>query len=80
MTYGLREAGVDVIAGLDNDRSCQYAYEANNNAKFIDADISEYDFNEMKQLFSKIAFMLVGCAPCQTFLQILSRLTARKTK
>ena len=68
LTYGLREAGVNVIAGLDNDKSCQYAYEANNSAKFIDADISEYDFSEMKRLFSKNSVkVLVGCAPCQTF-------------
>lgn len=68
LTYGLRQVGVDVIAGLDNDPSCRYAYEVNNNAKFIDADISEYDFREMKKLFSKDSVkVLVGCAPCQTF-------------
>lgn len=68
LTYGLRQAGVDVIAGLDNDNSCRYAYETNNNAPFIDADISEYDFSEMSKLFSKDSVkVLVGCAPCQTF-------------
>lgn len=68
LTYGMRTVGVDVIAGLDNDASCKYAYEVNNKAKFIDADISEYDFREMKKLFSKDSVkVLVGCAPCQTF-------------
>jgi DNA (cytosine-5)-methyltransferase 1 len=68
LTYGLREVGVDVIAGLDNDSSCKYAYETNNKATFIDADISEYDFSEMKKLFSKNSVkVIVGCAPCQTF-------------
>lgn len=68
LTYGLRQAGVDVIAGIDNDVSCKYAYEKNNGAKFIDADVSEYDFNELKKLFSDDSIkVLVGCAPCQTF-------------
>ncbi|MFZ2125038.1 MAG: DNA cytosine methyltransferase [Candidatus Saccharimonadales bacterium] len=68
LTYGLREAGVDVIAGLDNDKSCKYAYEKNNNAKFIEADIANYNFDEMKSMFSKNSIkVLVGCAPCQTF-------------
>lgn len=68
LTYGLRQAGLDVIAGLDNDNSCRYAYETNNNAQFIDADVSEYDFSEMNKLFSKDSVkVLVGCAPCQTF-------------
>ena len=68
LTYGLRQVGIDVIAGLDNDSSCKYAYEVNNKAKFIDADISEYDFEEMKKLFSGDSVkVIVGCAPCQTF-------------
>jgi len=68
LTYGLRKAKINVIAGLDNDESCQFAYEANNNADFIHADISEYDFNEMKELYSKDSIrVLVGCAPCQPF-------------
>lgn len=68
LTYGLREAGIDVIAGIDNDRTCSYAYERNTRAKFIEADVSEYDFNEINKLFSKKSVkVLVGCAPCQTF-------------
>jgi DNA (cytosine-5)-methyltransferase 1 len=68
LTYGLRQAGIDVIAGLDNDKTCQYAYETNTNSKFIEADVSDYDFNNMKDLFSKDSVrVLVGCAPCQPF-------------
>lgn len=68
LTYGLRQTGINVIAGLDNDKTCRYAYEKNNDAMFIEADVSEYDFNEMKKLFSKDSVkVLVGCAPCQTF-------------
>lgn len=69
LTYGLREANIDVIAGLDNDESCRYAFEANNpGAEFIDADIAKYDFREMKKKYSKKSIkVLVGCAPCQPF-------------
>ena len=27
LTYGLRKSGLSVLAGLDNDESCAYAYE-----------------------------------------------------
>jgi DNA (cytosine-5)-methyltransferase 1 len=68
LTYGLRQAEINVIAGLDNDKSCKFAYEENNNAKYIEADIAEYDFENMKKLFSKNSIkVLVGCAPCQPF-------------
>lgn len=68
LTYGLRQANIDVVAGLDNDKTCRYTYESNNQAEFIEADIAEYDFTNMKNLFSKDSVkVLVGCAPCQPF-------------
>lgn len=68
LTYGLRQAKIKVLAGLDNDESCAYSYEKNNKCKFIAADVSKYDFNEMKKLYSKESIRaLVGCAPCQPF-------------
>lgn len=68
LTYGLREAGIQVLAGIDNDESCKYAYEKNNSCKFVSADIAEYDFSEIKSLYSKDSIkILVGCAPCQPF-------------
>jgi len=68
LSYGLREAKVKVLAGLDNDGTCEEAYVKNNAAKFISADIADYDFSKMKSLFSKDSVkVLVGCAPCQPF-------------
>lgn len=68
LTYGLEKAGINVLAGLDNDESCSITYEKNNNAKFICADIADYDFNNLKKLYSKGSIkVLVGCAPCQPF-------------
>lgn len=68
LTYGLRQADINVLAGLDNDESCAFSYEKNNNCKFISADIAQYDFKEMKSMYSKKSIrVLVGCAPCQPF-------------
>ena len=68
LSYGLRKAEIDVIAGLDNDESCLEIYEKNNKNVFISADIAEYDFNKLKNLYSKDSIrVLVGCAPCQPF-------------
>ena len=68
LTYGLKKAGIRVLAGLDNDESCAVAYEKNNGAKFISADVSTYDFSELKKIYSESGFkVLVGCAPCQPF-------------
>lgn len=68
LSYGLRQANIDVLAGLDNDESCSHAYEKNNKCAFISADISEYDFREMEKMYSEDSIrVLVGCAPCQPF-------------
>lgn len=68
LTYGLRKAGIRVLAGIDNDVSCQYAYEANNDTQFVLEDIAKCDFRALKKLYSKNAIkVLVGCAPCQPF-------------
>lgn len=68
LTYGLRKSGLSVLAGVDNDESCAYAYEKNNSAKFIPADISKFNFEELNKIYSKGSIrVLVGCAPCQPF-------------
>lgn len=68
LTYGLRKSGLSVLAGLDNDISCAYAYEKNNGAKFISTDISRFDFRELNKIYSEGSVrVLVGCAPCQPF-------------
>ncbi len=68
LSHGLKNAEIVIKAGMDNDSSCQYAYENNNDAKFICADIAEYDFSELRNYYSKNAIkVLVGCAPCQPF-------------
>ena len=69
LTYGLRKAGIDVVAGIDSDESCRYAYESNNkNSKFICKDIKQVKGRDIRLLFQGADVkILVGCAPCQTF-------------
>lgn len=69
LTYGLREAGITVKAGVDIDSSCRYAYETNNpNAKFIEADIRDIEYADIRSYYEGADItVLVGCAPCQPF-------------
>ena len=40
LTHGLIKAGLNVVAGLDIDSACRYAYETNNRpAKFINSGV-----------------------------------------
>lgn len=68
LTCGLKKAGLNVVAGIDNDASCRFAYEANNHAKFVEADIANLASGKVNDLFSDSDVkILVGCAPCQRF-------------
>ena len=68
LTCGLKQSGINVKAGIDFDKNCKYAYEANNNAKFIGEDISKVTGNDLIELWGKDKIkILVGCAPCQPF-------------
>lgn len=69
LTHGLIKEGLDVVAGIDNDNSCKFGYEYNNNTKFISKDILQVSSSEIRQLFGddKAIRVLAGCAPCQPF-------------
>lgn len=68
LTYGLQKAGIPVVAGIDIDQSCEYAYTHNNNCNFIGKSIEEVTGKEIKALLKGADIkILVGCAPCQPF-------------
>ncbi|CAO3352030.1 DNA cytosine methyltransferase [Azospirillum melinis] len=68
LTHGLELAGISVVAGIDVDSHCTYAYEANNKAKFILSDVGAISSDDIKSMLSDGEFtMLAGCAPCQPF-------------
>ncbi len=68
LTHGLIKAGIPVIAGIDMDKTCKYAYEKNNRSTFICKDVKELNGNDLKNLYPEGCIkVLVGCAPCQPF-------------
>jgi DNA (cytosine-5)-methyltransferase 1 len=68
LTHGLIRGGVSVVAGIDIDGSCRYAYEANNRATFIEKDVNNVEAWWIKETFGTSDFtLLAGCAPCQPF-------------
>ena len=75
LTHGLRLAGLSVIAGIDMDASCRYAYEHNNaNTRFVLADVSELLSENVATLYPEKGLrVLVGCAPCQPFSKYTKR-------
>lgn len=74
LSHGLVLEGLKVVAGIDNDASCQVAFEANNGAKFIKRDISRFTTRELERLFESAAVrILVGCAPCQPYSTLMRR-------
>lgn len=72
LTHGLSLAGIDVVAGYDIEEKCRYAYESNNNAKFIHKDVQEITDQEIINHFKDAdVTLLAGCAPCQPFSRYL---------
>ena len=68
LTHGFVLEGVPVVAGIDMDSACRFPYEANNSAKFVERDISQFTVGELNQLFGDADLkILAGCAPCQPF-------------
>lgn len=68
LSYGMRSQGFKILAGFDLDWTCQYAYETNNEAKFIFKDIRFVQKEDIIPFYSKKSIkVLAGCAPCQPF-------------
>lgn len=68
LSYGLKKAGIQVKAGIDQDKSCEYAYSINNKAEFISNDVTNIQGDELKKFWKTDEIkVLVGCAPCQPF-------------
>lgn len=74
LTHGLLQSGMHVSAGIDIDPTCRYAYETNNQVRFVEADISQFPSNDIRNLYPNEAIkVLVGCAPCQPFSKYTQR-------
>lgn len=74
LTHGLQLSGLTVNAGFDIDPSCRFAYEANNNSRFIEADVANLTGEDIAEYYPQDAVkVLVGCAPCQPFSKYTQR-------
>ncbi len=69
LTHGLRSGGIEVVAGVDLDNACRFAYERNNSpSTFIERDVNLLTAQEVADLFQDHRVkLLAGCAPCQPF-------------
>jgi DNA (cytosine-5)-methyltransferase 1 len=68
LTHGLIQSGFNVVAGIDCDSSCEFAYTVNNGSVFVDKDVEIVTGEEINSLLNDFDVkILVGCAPCQPF-------------
>lgn len=72
MTCGLRQAGIEVIAGVDIDKEAKETYEYNNlGTTFIESDVRNLRSNYFERKFgvkrNDDSLILVGCSPCQFY-------------
>ena len=80
LSAGFRNEGFKVVAGVDIDSTCKYAYETNIGAKFISKSVADIHSDELKSLYSKgVRRILIGCAPCQPFSAYTGRYRRNET-
>lgn len=75
MSYGLSQAGVEVLGGIDNCVDCRKTYEANlPGAKYIRRDITRLSAPELGRRLGIQAddpnLVFAGCSPCQFWSKI----------
>lgn len=68
LSHGLYKEGFNIIAGIDTDETCRYAFEENNESEFINRSVKDICGDDINRLFGDVETkILVGCAPCQPF-------------
>lgn len=69
MSFGMKQAGIQVLVGLDSDKKCRETYLKNNpEAKFILADITRSETSILSDTGIKTGddnLVFIGCSPCQ---------------
>ncbi len=84
MSYGMLEAGINVLAGIDYEPNCRATYEENiTGAQFIQADVFELKEEELETRLNLNRddndLILIGCSPCQ-FWSIINTDKTKSTK
>jgi DNA (cytosine-5)-methyltransferase 1 len=70
MSYGMKKAGIKVLAGIDNDKNCEETYKSNiKGAEFICANVFDLKEQELQETLNLNQnddnLILIGCSPCQ---------------
>lgn len=70
MSFGMQQAGISIIAGIDNESKCRETYESNiKGARFIEEDVFELKEKELATNLdlkkNDDSLVLIGCSPCQ---------------
>jgi DNA (cytosine-5)-methyltransferase 1 len=84
MSYGMLDAGINVLAGIDNEENCRDTYNVNiGQDKFIKADVFELKEEELETKLNLNKndddLILIGCSPCQ-FWSIINTKRDKSTK
>ena len=68
LSYGMKLAGLDIVAGIDIDSACRHPFEANVGSEFYEMDVSQISSEWLTSLYPRDSLrILAGCAPCQPF-------------
>ena len=79
LSYGMKQAGVDILAGIDIDPACRHPFEANVEAQFYQKDVAGLSVGFVESLFANnTPRVLAGCAPCQPYSSYTNRSAIRK--
>lgn len=75
MTCGMKQAGVEVLAGVDIDKGCKETYEKNNEPSvFIPEDIAHLAPEKLAEMTGILrkddSLIFIGCSPCQYWTKI----------
>lgn len=75
MSYGLYQAGIQVLAGVDFDPDCKKTYEENiPGAFYLHRDIKKLEVDELSVLLDLTvrddSLVFCGCSPCQYWTKI----------
>jgi DNA (cytosine-5)-methyltransferase 1 len=82
VTCGFKQAGINVLGGIDIDPACKITYEKNNDAQYLCADVSNLEKEKVAEIFkikqNQDDLIFVGCSPCQYYSNIKTDKTKSK--
>jgi DNA (cytosine-5)-methyltransferase 1 len=85
VTCGFKQAGINVLGGIDIDPVCELTYKKNNHSEYLCADVSNLEKKAIAKKFkikkNQDNLIFVGCSPCQYYSNIKTDKTlSQKTR